>query len=100
MKRFAAIVFVAVIGALTLPIAAQQKAAALEIHALSTHPELVSGGDVLLEVTGPANLTAKSLIVRVNGRDVSAAFKPSGASKTLVGLVTGLNLGSNAVQAS
>ena len=108
MKFGAAIRLVAVIGALTIPVAAQQKTAAgrtagnveaLEIRALSTRAEFVSGGDVLLQIVGPANLTANKLIVRVKGRDVSAAFKPA-ADKTLVGLVTGLDVGSNAVQAS
>jgi hypothetical protein len=102
MKRFAAIGLVAVVGALTIPVAAQQQAAAppLEIRAMSTRAEFVSGGDVLLEVSGPANLTAKNLTVRVNGKDVSAEFKPVAGSRTLVGLVSGLNIGSNAIQAS
>ena len=103
MYRFAAIGVLAVLGALTMPVAAQQKAAAapaFEIHALSTRPELVTGGDVLLQITGPAALTAKNLRVLVNGKDASAAFKPVADSKALVGLVSGLNVGSNAVVAS
>jgi hypothetical protein len=101
MKRFAVIGLVAVIGALTIPVAAQQKASpSIEIQALSTKAELVSGGDVLLQVTGPANLTVKNVRVMVNGKDESAAFKPAAGSKGLVGLVTGLNVGSNSIQAS
>src|SRR5262249_32659863 len=109
MNRFAAIGVLAVLTALTIPVTAQQKAAppALEIQALSTRPEMVTGGDVLLQITGPANLSSKPLTVRVNGKDVSSAFKPaSGAvatardSKTLVGLVSGLNVGSNAIVAA
>ena len=116
MKRFAAIGFVGVITALTIPVAAQKATApSLEIRALSTRPELVTGGDVLLEIapstspgkSGPA-LTAKNLTVLVNGKNVSASFKPAADSlapskvegKTFVGLVTGLNVGSNSVQAS
>lgn len=101
MKRVAAIGLVAVAGALTIPVAAQQKTLpALEIRALSTRPEFVSGGDVLLQIAGPANLTTKNVSVHVNGKDVSAAFKPGLEPRTLVGLVTGLNVGSNAIQAS
>ena len=70
------------------------------MHALSTRPEFVTGGDVLIAITGPANLAAKNLMVRANGKDVSAAFKPAPDSKQLVGLVSGLNVGSNAVVAS
>ncbi len=101
MNRFATLVLISATASLTTPLAAQQKAAAasLEIRALSTRPELVSGGDVLLQIAGPAILTTKNLAVRVNGKDVSAAFKPA-ADKTLVGLLTGLNVGSNTIQAS
>ena len=109
MKRFAAVGFIAIAGSLTVPLAAQQRAAApaLEIRALSTRPELVSGGDVLVQIAGPANLTTKNLTVRLNGRDVSASFKPASAlapsgveGKALVALLTGLQAGSNSVQAS
>ena len=108
MNRFAAIGVLAVLTALTVPVTAQQKAgaaSALEIQALSTRAEMVTGGDVLLQIAGPANLSAKTLIVRVNGKDVSSAFKPSpsavrGPAPALVGLVSGLNVGSNAIVAS
>ncbi len=110
MKRFAAVGFIAIAGSLTVPLAAQQRAAApaLEIRALSTRPELVSGGDVLVQIGGPANLTVKNLTVRLNGKDVSASFKPAAGpapsgvegSKALVGLLTGLQVGSNSIQAS
>jgi hypothetical protein len=79
MNRLAAIGVLAVLSALTIPVSAQRKAAAapaLEIQALSTRPEMVTGGDVLLQIAGPANLSAKTLTVRVNGKDVSGAFKP------------------------
>ena len=49
MKRFAAIGVVAVISALTAPVSAQKviTAPSLEIRAVSTRAEFVSGGDVL-----------------------------------------------------
>ncbi|HEY3161439.1 MAG TPA: DUF6351 family protein [Vicinamibacterales bacterium] len=116
MKRLAAIGLIAVTGALTVPVAAQQKTAGraaaavegLEIRALSTRAEFVTGGEVLLQISpstalgtsGPANLTAKNITVRVNGKDASAAFKPAAGTTGLVGLVTGLNVGSNTIQAS
>jgi Tannase-like family of unknown function (DUF6351) len=100
MKRFAAIGLVAVVSALTIPVAAQQKATpSLDINTLSARPEFVTGGDVLVHIAGPASLAAKNLTVHVNGKDVSAAFKPS-PGMGLVGLVTGLNVGSNSIQAS
>ena len=68
-----------ILSALTVSVAAQKAntAAPLQIHTLSTRPELVTGGDVLLQIAGPANLAAKNLTVRANGRDVSGAFKPA-----------------------
>ena len=60
----------------------------------------MSGGDLLVEIAGPANLTAKNVTVRLNGKDVTASFKPAAESKTVVGLLTDLQVGSNAVQAS
>ena len=99
MKRLAAIGLIA-LCALTVSLAAQDTRIPLDVRALSTRPELVSGGDVLLHVSGPPNLTAKNLTVRVNGRDVSAVFKPAAGTTGLVGLVTGLNVGANTIQAS
>src|SRR6266550_3855304 len=108
MKRFAAIGLVAVASVLTVPVAAQQKTApSLDLRALSTKAEFVSGGDVLLQVDSSTSLgasgrplSAKDIRVLVNGTDESAAFKPAPGSKGLVGLVSGLNVGANSIQAS
>lgn len=67
------------------------------IEALSSRPEMVTGGDVLLEIRG-ASLDA--LEVRLNGQDVSASFAPRGDAGSLVGLVSGLELGANRLEAS
>ena len=85
MKRFVAIGILAVLSALTIPVVGRRRpssAPPLEIQALSTRPELVTGGDVLLQIAGPANLSAKNLTVRVNGKDVSSAFKPAARFKS------------------
>ena len=110
MKRLVSAGMLAISSILTAPLAAQKPNTAppFEIHALSTRPEFVTGGDVLIEIAGPANLTARNVLVRVNGNDVSAAFKPAPnavqravpQSTRLVGLITGLNVGSNAIVAS
>jgi len=101
MKRVVSVGILAILSTLTIPLAAQKTNAAppLEMHALSTRPEFVTGGDVLIAITG-ANLTARNLMVRANGKDVGAAFKPAPDSEQLVGLVSGLNVGSNAIVAS
>lgn len=65
------------------------------IRTLSTHPDRVSGGDVLVEITFPRTSARLPLSVTLNGADVSGAFHPGDAPNTLVGLVTGLALGKN-----
>ncbi len=101
MRQIAALGLIALTGVLTVPLVAQQRpAAAFEIRALSAKPELVSGGDVLVQIAGPANMTAKNVSVRLNGKDVTASFKPVAESNAVVGLLTDLQVGSNTVHAS
>src|SRR5258705_12408912 len=72
MKRFAAIGVVGVMGALIVPVAAQKAAGpALEIRALSTRAEFVSGGDVLLKWPRSATVPLKYVTRRVNALDVT-----------------------------
>ncbi len=100
MKRFAVMVLVAMITMFGVSVVGQEKRVPLDIRTLSTKPEFVTGGDILLQVTGPAALNVKNLRVIVNGKDATAAFKPAVDGKGLVGLVNGLNVGSNAIVAS
>ena len=89
------------VGMFMASVAAQPPAdAALEIQAISSKAELVSGGDVLLQVTGPSNLTARNLTVRLNGSDVSRSFRLAADSRSVVGRVSGLDVGPNAIEAS
>ena len=68
-----------------------------EIRTLSTRPFAVSGGDVLIEVSAPGRVRHKDLVIRVNGRDVTDAFRTDPTSRRLTGLVTGLKEGKNVV---
>jgi hypothetical protein len=70
----------------------------LEVKALSSKPDMVSGGDVLVQVTGPAEMLAEKLSIWVNGRDVTGAFRVSPITHTLVGLVDGLAAGNNSLE--
>ena len=67
---------------------------ALDIQVLSSFPELVTGGDALVKITGSTATPS----VTVGGTDVTAAFKadPKGG---WVGLVTGLKDGDNVLTA-
>src|SRR5947209_3518497 len=46
----------------------------MELKALSNRPDMISGGDALMEVVLPTGATASDLKVDVNGTDVSSAF--------------------------
>ena len=89
------------VGVCMASVAAQGPAdAPLEIRTLSAKAELVSGGDVLVQIAGPAGLTAENITVRLDGRDVTSSFKLAADSTAVVGLLTGLQVGPNSVEAS
>ena len=74
-------------------------AATLAIASVSNpHPDMISGGEVLLRITTPTGVKADTVRVRLDGTDVTAAFElqPDG---TLLGLVKGLRLGTNLISA-
>lgn len=70
-----------------------QSASGLRVEVLSSHAQLVTGGDALVRITADA-----APAVTVGGRDVSSAFK-SDSKGGYVGLVTGLTDGNNALVA-
>jgi hypothetical protein len=76
------------------------KARKLDIQTLSTHADRVTGGDVLIAIAIPAGAAASAAPpeVRLNGRDVSSAFRV--VNHRFVGLVTGLIDGRNDLKVS
>ncbi len=81
------------------PVAAAAGGGAVVLTAVSTDPALVTGGDVLLRTVVPEGTPRGDLRVSVNGRDVTAAFRPGPAPDVYLGLVTGLVEGNNRVLA-
>lgn len=79
-------------AALPTPARAAQR---LEITTLSSRPDMATGGDALVQVTGPAEIMANKLSIWVNGRNVTSAFHVSPFTQTLMGLVDGLAPGKN-----
>jgi len=67
----------------------------IEIRTLSTRADRVSGGDVLVEITNVREERKHPLQIMLNGRDVTAAFRPGSEPNSRIGLVTGLELGKN-----
>ena len=73
-------------------------AADLKMTALSSRPEMVSGGDTLVKIEVPDSVSLDKVTVTRNGVNVSRVFKP-GSGHVLVGLVDGLKNGSNKLEA-
>jgi len=73
--------------------------AGIEIRTLSTRADRVSGGDVLVEITNVREERKHPLQIMLNGRDVTAAFRPGSEPNSRIGLVTGLDVGKNRLSA-
>ena len=88
------------LGALLAPqVCNADKPDKLEIVTLSTRPDTVSGGDVLVEVRLPRDVRLRELEVTLNRREITGAFRFDQDGQ-LIGLVSGLRLGSNVLRAS
>jgi hypothetical protein len=69
----------------------QQAPAAFQVKTLSSAPDMVSGGDTLLEVTAPVGVPLDKVRVSLNGKDVTAQVPVvDSTARVLRGLVTGL----------
>jgi hypothetical protein len=71
----------------------------MELRTLSNRADLVSDGNVLMEVVTPSTATGANLKVTVNGTDTTSAFV-KGADGRTTGLVTGLRAGENTIEAT
>lgn len=67
------------------------------ILVLSNRPDLISGGDALVEVVAPTGTDVTTLKVDVDGIDVTSAFAVRADSR-YVGLVSGLKVGKNVLK--
>ena len=67
-----------------------------EIKVLSSRPDSVSGGDAVIQVRVPPNVSVLQVVVLRNGVDVTSAFVAKDLT-TLQGLVGGLNVGANVI---
>ena len=88
---------VLIAGVLTVgSVAATAKSADdLDIITVSTRPDTVSGGDVLVRIHVPPSVAINDLVILLNGQAVTRAFQPEASGHSLLGLVAGLNLGEN-----
>jgi hypothetical protein len=73
--------------------------AAPTVTVVSSRPDMVSGGDALVEIKLPPPASAQALRVTLNGRDVSKVFRENPTRHSLTGLVDGLRDGRNSLVA-
>jgi hypothetical protein len=71
----------------------------LHIITVSTRPDTVSGGDVLVRIVAPPGVAINDLIILLNGQNITAAFRPEAGRHSLLGLVVGLTVGQNSLLA-
>jgi len=97
----------ALVGTVAVPWAANVatqdgRGGTLSIRTLSTDAALVTGGNVLVDITLPSAAAAASLKVTAGGRDVTSAFAaaPGSPSNALNGLVSGLPNGRTSIEAT
>ncbi len=72
--------------------AVSQQSSRVEIRILSSRPDLVSGGDALVEVVAPS---ASKVTLALNGADVSKELRIDPSTKTYRGLISGMVVGKN-----
>jgi hypothetical protein len=69
----------------------QQAPAAFQVKTLSSAPDMISGGDTLLEVTAPVGVALDKVRISLNGKDVTSQVPVfNSTTRVLRGLVTGL----------
>ncbi len=59
---------------------------------------MVTGGDALVQVTGPDERSLQALRILLNGRDITQAFRGVKEPRSMLGLATHLNIGHNALE--
>jgi hypothetical protein len=78
-------------------ITSEAQTAPLAVRVVSSRPDMVSGGDALVEIAGTT--TASGLSVTVNGQTATTSWRVNEARRAVVGLVEGLRLGANTIEA-
>src|SRR5262245_60785206 len=100
-RRIAITALVAIVGlsGFGAGAALSQSAPRLEIKTLSSRPDLVSGGDALVEVKAPAGARLNDLTLTLNGKDVTSRLRLDAASGGFRGLIGGMVVGENTLVA-
>lgn len=79
------------------PTTALAEGRGVEVRVISSRPDIVTAGDALVRIHLPRGVRRRDLTVRLNGDEVTAAFRRDRGSRRFTGLLTGLELGANRV---
>ena len=77
-----------------------QSRSLLEIRTLSSRPDLVSGGDALVEVRAAAGTPITQLTLALNGKNVTSYLKSDPATGSYRGVIEGMTIGANTLLAA
>ena len=97
--RKLAIAVVCALACITGNHAFAQSAVKLEIRTLSSRPDLVNGGDALVEVRAPAGLLLSQITLTLNGKDVTGLLKDNLETSSFRGVIGGMTVGENTLRA-
>jgi uncharacterized tannase-like protein DUF6351 len=100
VRRTAVIAIVCALCCLSASSSFAQSIAKLDIRTLSSRPDLVSGGDALIEVKAPAGSSLSQISLTLNGKDVTDRLKDASDPRSIPyrsfsGLISGLTVGNN-----
>jgi hypothetical protein len=79
--------------------ATSQATSSLTIAVVSSRPDMVSGGDALVEITFQGDQPPEDLTITRNGASVRDVFHLDQSRRSLIGLVDGLVVGPNTLSA-
>jgi hypothetical protein len=72
----------------------------LQLRTLSSRPDFVTGGDVLVRIDVPPGMPARSVRVLLNGRDVTEQLRADANPASLTGILAGLAVGTSQLVAT
>ena len=67
------------------------------IGVLSSRPDMISGGDALIEISVPPQYPLKGVTVQLNGQDITSVFRQEPGVNKMLAVVSGMKLGANTV---
>lgn len=91
--------WMALAGTAAADVPGSRSGSGLEMRTVSSAPELVTGGDALVEISSPRPFPHRRVEVRLDGEDVTDAFTWDEEREVLVGLVDGMDVGEHELEA-